>query len=66
MKFYEASASIRATPDRIWALLTDAPHYTDWNTTVDHVEGKIAPGHLYPLNQADAPAPPEGWNKPKQ
>ena len=28
-------------------------------------EGKIAPGHLYPLNQADAPAPPEGWNKPK-
>jgi len=28
-------------------------------------EGKIAPGHLYPLSQADAPAPPEGWNKPK-
>ena len=28
-------------------------------------EGKIAPGHLYPLNQADAPAPPDGWNKPK-
>jgi mono/diheme cytochrome c family protein len=24
-------------------------------------EGKIAPGHLYPLNQADAPAPPENW-----
>jgi mono/diheme cytochrome c family protein len=29
-------------------------------------EGKIAPGHLYPLDQADAPAPPEGWDKPKQ
>jgi len=28
-------------------------------------EGKIAPGHLYPLNQADAPPPPEGWNKAK-
>jgi mono/diheme cytochrome c family protein len=28
-------------------------------------EGKIAPGHLYPLTQADAPPPPEGWNKPK-
>lgn len=28
-------------------------------------EGKIAPGHLYPMNQADAPPPPEGWNKPK-
>jgi len=28
-------------------------------------EGKIAPGHLYPLSQADAPPPPAGWNKPK-
>jgi mono/diheme cytochrome c family protein len=28
-------------------------------------EGAIAPGHLYPLGQADAPPPPEGWNKPK-
>ena len=24
-------------------------------------EGKIAPGHLYPMNQADAPPPPAGW-----
>ena len=44
MKFYEATATIKANPARIWALLTDAPHYTDWNTTVDRVEGKIAPG----------------------
>jgi mono/diheme cytochrome c family protein len=28
-------------------------------------DGKIAPGHLYPLTQADAPPPPEGWDKPK-
>ena len=28
-------------------------------------EGKIAPGHLYPLDQADAPPPPEGWDQPK-
>jgi mono/diheme cytochrome c family protein len=28
-------------------------------------EGKIAPGHLYPLNKADAPPPPDGWDKPK-
>jgi hypothetical protein len=44
VKFYEATASIKATPDRIWALLTDASHYTDWNTTVERVEGTIAPG----------------------
>jgi len=24
-------------------------------------EGRIAPGHLYPLTQADAPPPPQGW-----
>src|SRR5262249_49496579 len=28
-------------------------------------EGKIAPGHLYPLSQADVPPPPEGWDQPK-
>jgi hypothetical protein len=44
LKFYEATANIKASPDRIWALITDAPHYTDWNTTIDRVEGKIAPG----------------------
>jgi cytochrome c553 len=27
-------------------------------------EGRIAPGHLYPMSQADAPAPPAGWNEP--
>ena len=44
MKFYEATADIKASPERVWSLLTDAPRYTDWNTTVDRVEGKIAPG----------------------
>jgi cytochrome c553 len=28
-------------------------------------DGKIAPGHLYPLDQADAPPPPAGWDKAK-
>ena len=28
-------------------------------------DGQIAPGHLYPMSQADAPAPPEGWNRAK-
>jgi len=44
VKFYEATTNIKASPERIWALITDAPRYTDWNTTVDKVEGKIAPG----------------------
>jgi hypothetical protein len=44
MKFYEADATIKASPDRVWGLLTDAGRYTDWNTTVDRVEGRVARG----------------------
>jgi uncharacterized protein YndB with AHSA1/START domain len=44
MKFYEANATIKASPNRVWQLLTDAGHYTDWNATVDRVEGRISPG----------------------
>jgi hypothetical protein len=44
MKSYEASSVIKASPDRIWSLLTDASGYTSWNTSVDRIEGRIAPG----------------------
>ncbi len=44
MKTFQASASIRATVDAIWEILTDAPRYPTWNTTVDRVEGRITAG----------------------
>lgn len=44
MKIFQVSTAIRATPDAIWEILTDASRYTSWNTTVDKVEGRIAPG----------------------
>jgi hypothetical protein len=44
MKGYEAAASIAASPDAIWAVLTDAPSYTAWDSGVDKVDGRIAPG----------------------
>jgi hypothetical protein len=44
MKFYEASAVIEATPDAIWAILTDAPGLSRWDSGVERVEGRIAPG----------------------
>ena len=43
MKFYEASATINAAPDAIWAILTDASSYTSWENGVVRVEGRIAP-----------------------
>ena len=44
MRFYEASATIAAGPDAVWAILTDAPGYAAWDSGVVRVEGTIAPG----------------------
>src|SRR5580698_2505613 len=69
MKAFAVNISIRATPERIWNLLTDAAGYTRWNTTVDKVEGKIAlgervtvhakinPGRAFPVKVTALDAP---------
>jgi hypothetical protein len=44
MKFYQASSTIQASPDAIWAILTDAPRFTDWDSGIVRVEGRITPG----------------------
>lgn len=44
MKVFSVKTSIRATPERIWALLTDAAGYVHWNNTVRKVDGTVAPG----------------------
>lgn len=43
-KSYDASATIHAVPETVWAVLTDAAGYSQWNSGVDHIEGTIAPG----------------------
>jgi len=49
MKTFSASIAIRARPETVWSILTDAEAYTSWNTTVDRVEGKIRPGETVKL-----------------
>jgi len=44
MKHYEASATIDAPPEQAWAILTDAPAYARWDSGVQEVDGRIAPG----------------------
>jgi hypothetical protein len=44
MKSYEATASIAASPEEIWRILTDAPGYTAWDSGVVKVDGRVAPG----------------------
>jgi hypothetical protein len=44
MKSYDASATIRASSDAIWEILTDARSYTEWDSGVERVSGTIAKG----------------------
>jgi hypothetical protein len=44
MKSYDATSTIQATPEAIWAILTDGPGYQAWDSGVERVDGRIAPG----------------------
>jgi hypothetical protein len=69
MKAFAVKTSVRATPERIWSLLTDAAGYTRWNKTVEKIDGKIAlgekvtvhpkinPGRAFPVKVAEFEAP---------
>ena len=46
MKEYAATVSIRATPEAIWAILTDGPGYASWNPEIVRVDGPIESGGL--------------------
>jgi hypothetical protein len=46
---YRASSSIQADPDTIWAILTDARAYPEWDNGVVRIEGTIAPGERIKL-----------------
>jgi len=44
MKEYRASTTINASPEKIWAILTDAAKYPEWDPSADRIEGRIALG----------------------
>lgn len=41
-KLYTAAILIQASPETVWSLLTDAPAYPSWNSTVVEIDGTIA------------------------
>jgi uncharacterized protein YndB with AHSA1/START domain len=41
---FTTTARIRATPEVVWAILTDGPGYARWNPEINRVEGRIALG----------------------
>ncbi len=55
MRSYESSATIDASPDAIWAVLTDAPEYAVWDSGVERVEGTIAPGETIKVHSEANP-----------
>jgi uncharacterized protein YndB with AHSA1/START domain len=52
---YSVAIPIAAPPDVIWALLTDGPHFTQWNSTVIKLDGTIALGSEIQLTSIDKP-----------
>jgi hypothetical protein len=44
MKSFAASITIGASLEAVWALLTDASFYPQWNSTVARIDGRIALG----------------------
>ena len=65
MKTFATSILIRARPEAVWALLTDAPGYASWNSSVEKIAGNIAlgekvtvhaklsPGQAFPVTVAE-------------
>jgi uncharacterized protein YndB with AHSA1/START domain len=52
---YSVAISIKAPPEVIWSILTDAPAYTTWNSTIVKLEGTIAQDQQIKLVSKDAP-----------
>lgn len=52
---YTVGSNINAPASRIWALLTDAKGFPRWNSTVQNIEGAIAPGQTIKLFVKVAP-----------
>ena len=40
----QVSATIDATPAKVWSLLTTAGNYPQWNSTIVSLEGEVTPG----------------------
>ena len=44
MKAFAVTTHINASPEAVWAILTDGAAWTTWNPTIEKVDGNIVPG----------------------
>jgi uncharacterized protein YndB with AHSA1/START domain len=52
---YSVSIAIRASPERVWSLLTDAAGFPGWNSTVKSIAGTIGSGQTIQLRTTATP-----------
>jgi hypothetical protein len=55
MKSFATSITIQARPEPVWALLTDAAGYQQWNSTVEKIDGRIAAGEKVTVHARISP-----------
>jgi hypothetical protein len=55
VKFYEAAATIEASPEVVWSVLEDGAAYSTWDSGVEQVEGSIAGGERITVHSAVSP-----------
>jgi hypothetical protein len=55
MRYYEATSAIAASPEAVWAVLSDGARWPSWDSGVDAVEGKIAEGETIKIRSQAAP-----------
>ena len=52
---YSAGINIKAKPDQVWALMTNAADFPRWNSTIKSIDGRIALGETVKLVATIAP-----------
>lgn len=52
---YESTAEIGAPAEAVWAVLTDGAGWQSWDSGVDAVDGRIAPGETVTIRSKVAP-----------
>jgi hypothetical protein len=55
MRYYEATSTIAAGPDAVWAVLSEGADWPAWDSGVVGVEGFMAPGEKITIRTEMAP-----------
>ncbi len=55
MRYFEATSVIAAGPDAVWAVLSDSAGWPAWDSGVEAVEGRLAPGEKIKIRTRATP-----------